>query len=225
MLKGDVAEGDGGFAIGVEGIYAEELGFGLVNGKKEELSSAFEGEDEALQTLSGVADDSHVVSIQEDLEEEVDLAATNGGDAKLAINSVSKSYTIGGVGKGKANNVVKENCEESGGEDASLTYAIVRDEGFGEAAVGADRGVRVGVEVLKEAENFGGKAGALTDKPGRITVDLVIGLQKVYEAGVDWDTELEGTAENLAEDEELVCGTAVLAKARLVLENGGLHAL
>ena len=40
-----------------------------------------------------------------------------------------------------------------------------------------------------------------------------------------WDVELEGTAENLTEDEDLIDGTAGLAEARLVLKNGSLHAL
>ena len=39
------------------------------------------------------------------------------------------------------------------------------------------------------------------------------------------DVELKGTAENLAEDEDLVCGTARLTKARLVLKDGCLQAL
>ena len=64
MLEGDAPKGDGGFTIRVEGIDAEEFGFGLVDG---------ESEDEALQTLSGMADDSHIVRIKEDLEKKVNL--------------------------------------------------------------------------------------------------------------------------------------------------------
>ena len=91
--------------------------------------------------------------------------------------------------------------------------------------VGADIGVGIGMKVLEETEDFGGNAGALTDKPERPAVDIIVGLEEVYEASVDWDMEFEGTAENLAEGEDLIGSTAGLAESRLVLKNSSLHAL
>ena len=225
MFKSDATEGDGGFAVSVVRVKAEDFGFRLIDGEKEELSGAFESGDEALETFSVMAGDGHVVRIEEDLQKEVDLTAADGGDTKLSVDSVTEGHTIRRVGKGNTNDVVKEDGEESRGEDTTLTNAVVSEKGGGKAAVGTNGGVGVGVEILEKAEDFGGDTGALTDKPERTAIHFIVGLEKVYETGMDGDVEFEGTAENLAEDEDLVCGTAGFAESRLVLKNGSLHAL
>lgn len=225
VFEGDATEGDGGLAVNAAGVDGEKLGFRLVDGEKEELSGAFKSINKALQTLSGVADNSHVIRIKEDLEKEVELARADRSDTKLAIDSVAENHTVGGVGEGNANDVVKEDCKESRSKNTALTYAVVSEERLGEGAVGPDRGMCVRMKVFKEAKDFGGDSGALADEPERRAVDLVIGLEEVDEASVDRDVKLKGTAENLAEDEDLICGTAGFAEARLVLKNGCLQAL
>ena len=225
MFEGDSTEGDGGFTVSVEGVDTEDFGFGLVDGQKEELSGSFEGEDKAFKALSRVTDDSHIICIKEDLEKEVDLIGPNWSDTELAVNSVTEGHTIRGVGEGNADDIVEEDGEEGRGEDTALAYAVVGDERIRDAAIGSDRGVSVGVEIPKEAKNLGRETRAFTDKPQRITIDVVVSFEKIDEAGVNGDAELKGTAENLAEDEDLVCGTARLTEARLVLKDGCLQAL
>jgi hypothetical protein len=123
-----------------------------------------------------VADDSHIVSVEEDLKEEVDLAATNRSDTELTINGVAESHTIGGVGEGDADDEVKEDGEESGSEYTTLTYTFVGEKGVRERTVGTHRGVCVGVEILEKTEDFGRDTGALADEPEGITIDVVVGL-------------------------------------------------
>ena len=63
-----------------------------------------------------MADDSHIICVEEDLEEEVDLVGTDRSDTELAINGVTERHTIGGVGKSNSDDVVEEDGEECRGE-------------------------------------------------------------------------------------------------------------
>ena len=145
MLKGDATESDGGLTINVVGVDAEDFGFGLIDGEKEELSSTFEGEDKTLQTFGGMADNSHVICVEEDLKKEIKLAAANRSDAELAINSVTEGHTIRGVSKGNTNDVVKEDSKESRSKNTTLAYAVISEKGIRKTAVCTHRRVSVRV--------------------------------------------------------------------------------
>ena len=112
MFEGNATKCDGRLAVRVVRIDGEDFGFRLVDGQEEELSSAFESEDEALETFSGVTNDSHIVCVEKDLEEKVDLIGADGSDTELAINGVAKGYTIGGVGECNTDDVVEEDGKE-----------------------------------------------------------------------------------------------------------------
>ena len=67
MCSRGATKGDGGFAVSMKRIDGEELGLFLSYGQAEELSGALKGINEALEAFRRVADDSHVVCIEEDL--------------------------------------------------------------------------------------------------------------------------------------------------------------
>ena len=98
-----------------------------------------------MLAIWGVADDSHVVGIKEDLDKLEDLIPATVLDMEHPVDSVLDSDTFSGVLEGLVDNVVKEQVEESWSKDASLSDTVVDTEWFGSLTVGFDSASGVGV--------------------------------------------------------------------------------